>query len=979
MSVDPSEFARLRARLARGDGPAFWRSLDAVADSALFRDYLDAEFPAAARMAAGPERRGFLKLMAASFALGGLSACDAGGRAYEVPYVNAPERIVPGAVLSYASSALLDGFADGILVTTRDGRPLKVEGNPDHPWSRGGTDVWAQASILGLYDPFRSQSVQNLGKPSSWAAFQAFLLARLPALAAGGGAGLHLVTGPVTSPSLAAGIARLRKAYPAMRWHVDAPLSRDAVYEGARLAFGRPLETRLRFDKARTIVSLDGDFLDSGPGQVGLSRDWATARQTSAGDVLLALHAVAPTPSLTSAKADFHASAGTAAIERLARDLLAQAEGAAPSLTDGRLGAWRARAFAALDAARGAGIVTAGAQQPAVLHALAHRLNARFGNLGGPVFHTAPVQATDAEPLDALAEAMGRGEVETLVMLGCNPAYDAPGDLDFAGRLSRVPLKIHAGLYFDETGAHCDWHVPLAHPLESWGDARSLDGTVCLIQPTIAPLFGGRGADEVLLSFESGAAGSGRDMLAAQHRKEGEDEAAFAVRFEEALRSGFLAGTALPVETAIPTGAALPAQAPQATPGGMEVVVRPDPTIRDGAQADLAWLQELPKPLTKLVWQNVVGVSPRLAERLSITGGDEVAVEAGGRRVEGSAWIVPGQAEDTVSLTLGYGRRVPDHLSEGLGYDAYALRTARAPWTLSRATIVRTGRRTSPATTQDLGTMEGHDFVRVRHPGSEPIEARAIADRPSFYPPPPAASREGRAWGMVIDLDACIGCNACITACQAENNIPVVGRDEVALGRWMGWLRVDRYYAGSLDEPATYFQPVPCMHCESAPCEVGCPVEATVHDSEGLNLMVYNRCVGTRTCSSYCPYKVRRFNYRDYTSGKPAVEQQRRNPEVTVRARGVMEKCTYCIQRITAARIASAKEDHAAIPDGTVETACQGVCPTRAISFGDLGDEGSRVASMRRDPRHYALLGELNTRPRSTYLAALAPTEAKEG
>jgi len=977
--TNPSDIGALRARLSHGDGPAFWRSLDAVADSPEFREYLAAEFPAAARMAEAPGRRHFLKLMAASFALGGLAACkDTDGRSYELPYVNAPERIVAGTALSYASSAIVDGFANGILVTTRNGRPLKVEGNPAHPWSRGGTDAWAQASILGLYDPFRSQSVQRLARPDSWASFRGAMVARLPEWAASGGQGLALVTGPVTSPSLAAEIARMRAIYPAMRWFVHAPVGRDALYAGAASAFGRPLETHPRFEKARTIVSLDGDFLDPGPGQVGLSRAWIDARRASLKDNgLLTLHAVAPTPTLTSTKADHGVPASGVQIEQLARDLLAVAGGGGASLNEGPLAAWRTRASQALASARGAAIVTAGPYQPGALHDLVHRINGALGNTGTTVFHTAPVPVQGSEPLSALADAMGRGEVRTMITLGTNPVYDAPVDLDFTAKLAQVPLKIHAGLYFDETGAHADWHLPLAHPLEAWGDARSLDGTVSLIQPTVAPLHDGHSAQDILALLDGGGPTTGRDLLKRTHRRDGEDEAAFDTRFEEALRLGFLPDTALREESVALTGG-VPAAAPAAAADAVEVIVRPDPTIWDGAHADLAWLQELPKPLTKVVWENVVSVSPRLAERMGLTTGDRVTVSAGGRRVEGPAWIQPGQAEATVTLALGYGRRVPDHLAYGLGYDAYALRTTEAPWTLASASVERVGLGAKPATTQDLGTMEGHDFVRVQTVGGPPAGEAGSYALPSFYPEPQAARRVERSWGMVIDLDACTGCNACVTACQSENNIPVVGREEVERGRWMGWLRIDRYYVGELDAPQTHFQPVPCMHCESAPCEVGCPVEATVHDREGLNLMVYNRCVGTRTCSSYCPYKVRRFNYLDYTSGTPAVEQQRRNTEVTVRARGVMEKCTYCIQRIAAARIVSAKDAHAPIPDGTVETACQGACPTRAITFGDLADEGSAVAKARSDPRNYALLGELNLRPRTTYLASLAPAD-KEG
>lgn len=829
------DIAALRAKLAGGDGPRFWRSLDAVADSPEFRAYLAAEFPSASRLAAAPERRGFLKLMAASFALGGLTACGGGGgRDHEVPYVNQPERIVPGTDLSYASSAVFDGFGNGILVTTRNGRPLKVEGNPQHPWSRGGTDVLAQASVLGLYDPFRSQAVQHLGRPSSWAAFRADLQGQMPGWRANRGEGLALLTGPVTSPGVAAQIARLRTAYPALRWYAGAGASRDGIYEGARRAYGRVLETHPDFSRARTIVALDGDFLDLGPGQVGLSRRWIEARRAAyAEGRLLTLHAAAPTPTLTSAKADHGIVVPAGRLEALARDLLSLAAGGAAPGGDDPVSRWARDAGTALNQARGAGIVTAGLSAGPELHELVHRLNGALGNTGATVIHTAPTEETGAGTLADLAEAMDHGAVKVLVVLGANPVYEAPGALDFAARMKRVPLKIHAGLYYDETGAHADWHLPAAHPLESWGDVRSLDGTVGLIQPTVAPLYNGRTLAEMLAFLAGGEGGeSGQDalgLLKAQWRNETEDDTAFETRFSQALRLGFWADSARPAETVALTqaAAAVPAAAPSSATAanGVEVVFRPDSTIWDGTHADLAWLQELPKPLTKVVWENVVAVSPGLAERAGIATGDILRVEAEGRTVEGPAWILPGQADGTVTLTLGYGRDVPDHLARGLGYAAAPLRPPGSPWRLADARLTKTGERRMPVTTQHLGTMEGQDLVRVQPVGAPPVGDPKGAPTPaSFYPPPESQDRWVAAqWGMAIDLDACIGCNACVTACQAENNIPVVGREEVEKGRWMGWLRVDRYYAGDLDAPSTHFQPVPCMHCEQAPYELGCP------------------------------------------------------------------------------------------------------------------------------------------------------------
>ena len=974
--TDP-DLPALRARLAHAPARRAWRSLDAVADTEAFRRFLHAEFPAVTDLSEGPERRGFLKLMAASFALSGLAGCDdaSDGRGQEVPYVNKPERAEPGAALHFASVALIDGFANGILVTTRDGRPFKVEGNPQHPWSRGGTDVFGQASVLGLYDPQRSQAVRFHGRQSSWEAFRGAMAGQFGALRANQGRGLRLLTGPLTSPSLLAQVAAMQAAFPEMAWHSHAAVDRAALHEGARRAFGRPLETRWRFARARVIVSLDGDFLDHGPHQVGVARDWVDARRASATQGgLLAMHAVAAVPNLTFAKADHPLVATQADIAALANDMLAAVGGKpAGDAPASPLQAWRARAVAALQAARGASLVVAGSTQPPEVQEAVHRLNAALGNLGQTVFHTAPV-ATAGGTLAELASAIDAGQVQALVMLDANPAYDGPGDLGFRERLAKVPLKIHAGLYEDETALRSDWHVPMLHPLEAWGDARSLDGTVGLLQPMIAPLYGGRSGPEILSLLAGGDPQGGLDLLRA-HWQGDADPAAFAPRWEAMLRDGFVPGTALAEEAAnlVAATPAEPQDAPPAAPEGLDVVFRPDPTVWDGSVANNAWLQELPKPLTKLVWENVIAVSPALAQREGLAQGDVVTLQVGERRVEGPAWVTPGQADGTVAVTLGYGRRVDEMLFDGLGYDAYALRGGADPWRLAGATLRKTGRKRALATTQDHSTMEGHDFVRVQHVGEAAVgEARSFT-QPSLYAP---QSSDGRAWGMVIDLDSCIGCNACVTACQSENNIAVVGREQVAMGREMHWLRIDRYYEGGLDAPKTHFQPVPCMHCEDAPCEVGCPVEATLHDTEGLNLMVYNRCVGTRACSGYCPYKVRHFNYLDYSAGAAPSVQLQRNPGVTVRARGVMEKCTYCVQRIATARIDADKAD-APIADGVVQTACQGACPTRAISFGDLNDKGSAVAAARRDPRNYALLGELNVRPRTTYLAEMAPPRAE--
>ena len=1000
------DLAAVRAALGSGQGPAFWKSLDAVADTPAFHRFVGREYPAAAHLAAGPDRRGFFKVMAASFAMMGLAACDSDvedGRQYEVPYVRQPERIEASATLTYASTTLVDGFANGITVTTTNGRPIKIEGNGRHPWSLGGTDIFGQASVLGLYDPTRSQTVRFLNRISDWDTFRNQMLGHVAALKTDKGKGFRLLTGSITSPSTIALIQAVMKDMPQAKWHMASSLGAPALESASQAVFGQRVDTRLHFDKAKVVVAFEGDILDNGPAQVGLSRRYIEARRASAAKgALLTLHAAASTPSLTSAKADYHLAVEPGAMAHLVDRVAAEVSGGgagAPegAATDGAathsdLGtdAWAARVARALAAARGESIVTAGATQPAAVIEAVHRLNAALGNIGATVTYAEPV-LPQAEPAAALIEAMGGGEVSTLLMLDTNPVYEMPGSTDFAAVLKKVGLKIHAGHFVDETAIRVDWHLPLAHPLESWGDARAVDGTASLIQPMIRPLFEGRTAAEILsLLFEPQARGG--LAIVKSHWQGSQQADAFEPNWRKALADGFWPNTAAAEKTvtARSNGAAPPGPPLDVRPDRINVVFRPDPTIRDGSYAASAWLQELPKPLTKVTWDNVVAVSPKLAEKLKLANGDVVAVASGDLEVEGAVWILPGQAERTVTLTLGYGRNAPDMIFDGLGYDANPLRSVDQPWVLSGARLGKTGRKTVLATTQDHNTMEGHDFVRVARVGEAAV-AGGRADGRSLYGPATkpedqkaADYQEARAWGMVIDTDSCVGCNACAVACQSENNIAVVGKDQVALGRAMHWLRIDRYYSSAknkgqgLDDPDTHFQPVPCMHCELAPCEVGCPVEATLHDHEGLNLMVYNRCVGTRACSGYCPYKVRRFNFLEYTAGQSPSVQLRNNPEVTVRARGVMEKCTYCVQRIAEARIDSDKSGQP-IADGGVQTACQTACPTRAITFGNLADPKAAVVAARKDPRNYDLLGELNVRPRTTYLAELAPAAPGTG
>ncbi|MDT7950630.1 MAG: TAT-variant-translocated molybdopterin oxidoreductase [Acetobacteraceae bacterium] len=961
--------------------PRQWLSADHQADTPAFRRLIEREFPAVTDLCTGPDRRQFLRLMAASLSMAGLAGCDdeTDGRAQEVPYVHNPLRIQPGTRAEYSTMSLLDGVANGMVAITRNARPTKIEGNPDHPWSRGGTDIWAQASVLDLYDPLRSQTVRYLDKPASWQAFRGQIAGKWAELRDRNGQGLHVLTGPLTSPSFLAQLQGMLTAMPKAVWYTHSATGGAHRYAGSVAAFGKPLETRYRFGAARVIVSFEGDFLDGGPDQIGQALDWVAARQASAAGMpdndvrrpLLALYAAAAVPNLTAAKADHPLVTTPAEMLALAAGLLADVEpGATPSVGDNPIDRWRAAVAAALRQNRGASLVIAGATASPALASAVHRLNQALGNTGKTVFHTEPV-VSNGQDVAALATAIHAGTVDTLLMLDTNPAYSAPGSLDFHGALERVELRIHAGQYVDETALQSHWHLPLLHTLEAWHDARAADGTITFAQPAIAPLYEGRTAGEILSLLNDDAPRKALDILRSHYQGDA-DDAAFAPRWETMLRDGCVPETALPpVDAPLAPGSPAPP-----APPGLVVVIRPDPTLYAGDNANNAWLQELPKPLTKLVWDNVLTVSPALAAREGFANGDIASLEVAGRHVEGPIWVLPGQADHTVGATLGYGRRTPGLLCDGVGYNATVLRDDGDPWLLTGAVLGKTGRTAQLASTQDHDTMEGHDFIRVQHEGAAPVGETKSWHQPSLYGE--GRKEIGPQWGMVIDLDACIGCNACVVACQSENNIAVVGKEQVALGREMHWLRVDRYYEGSAEAPQTRFQPVPCMHCENAPCEVGCPVEATLHDSEGLNLMVYNRCVGTRACSGYCPYKVRHFNYLDYSAGAAPTIELMRNPEVTVRARGVMEKCTYCVQRIETARI-EAHKANVPIPDGAVQTACQGACPTRAISFGNLGDAASAVSAARADGRNYALLGELNTKPRTSYLAARAARPALPG
>jgi Fe-S-cluster-containing dehydrogenase component/anaerobic selenocysteine-containing dehydrogenase len=929
-------------------------------------------------------RRRALQLLGGSFALGGLGACSGPPPESIVAQAIGPETGIPAPARTYATARVLDGYATGIHVRCYGGRPSKIEGNPHHPDSLGGTDPFAEALVLELWDPDRSQIPLRSGAPASWEALESILAER--ATGWGHGAGLRILTGMVTSPSLIARLDSLCKRYPNARWHRYQALGNEWAHAGSRLAFGEVYLPRYGFDRARVIVCLDVDPFSTPPAHLACARGYAAGRAaTPAEPRMNRLYVAEPTPTLAGAMADHRLAVRRDGVDALTRWLAARlgviADAGAEAVSGG---GWLGAVEADLREARGAGLVLAGPGQPPAVHALVHALNERLGNAGKTVHYLRPPWPLDTRPfaeLRALASDLQRGRVDTLLILEGNPVYDAPADVDFAAALAHAGLSVHLGLYADETAERCDWHAPAAHTLESWGDARGSDGTISIVQPAIRPLYDGRTALELLALVDGASARDGHELVRGYWQgRETDREQGFDALWHRTLAMGVLPDSAAPlVHPEVSPGLAerLPPHGHRGT-STAELVFTPDARTHDGRYANNAWLQELPRPISQLTWDNAALVSPALARRRGLNDGDIVLLRHEGRETEAPVWIMPGQAEDSVSLSLGCGRRRGGQVAAGAGVDAYRLRTTSTPWSGTGLELSATGRRRALASTQRHQSMEGRDFVRVADLArfrTEPGFARQRRPGDSLYPEYPA----GRyAWAMSIDLNVCIGCKACTIACQAENNIPVVGREEVLRGRQMHWIRVDRYYHGAPEHPRYYFQPVPCMHCEHAPCELVCPVGATIHDHEGLNLQVYNRCVGTRFCSNNCPYKVRRFNFLQYAKrGLPQLAAQK-NPDVTVRRRGVMEKCTYCLQRIARARIEAELQDRR-IRDGEVVAACQAACPTRAIVFGDGGDADTLVSQAKRSPRNYAILTELNTRPRTSYLARLYnPREGKD-
>ncbi len=979
--------------LSNATGKKYWRSLNELADTPEFREWVHQEFPAnATELLDGNSRRTVLKLMAASFGLAGLAAC---GRPVEHLLPNSvgtdADIYLPGEPFHFATVMSMGGHVTGLLVETHDGRPTKIEGNPDHPHSMGAATAIQQAIVLGMYDPDRSAKVLQGGKESTWVNLES----AVQKLSLGDGTGLRFLSGFVSSPSLDALRGDVLKKFPKAKWVEYEPISRDNELAGANMAFGQPLYAHPAFDKAKVVVALDHDFLNLDAPTPLFTSAFSKRRRVGSDedlDKMNRLYAVESQFSLTGANADHRLRMKGSDVRQFASDLAA-AVGAMPGLNvvnNGGSADKRAKFLAAvvkdLKAAGAEALVVAGPRQPASVQALAALINEKLGSQC--ISYTKPViEKTNSgvDALKALAGEMSAGQVSTLVMLGGNPVYSAPADLQFAVALSKVANSIHLGAEDDETAAAATWHIPQAHILESWGDEATSDGLAAIQQPMIEPMYGGKTALEIVSWVTSGKFTKSHDLVKkywlaefTSNKGQGDKEQAW----RKALHDGVVAAskTVDPVKVSVDSkklAAALAAES-KAAGTGIEVGFYPSSATWDGRFANNGWLQEAPDPITKLVWGNAAMISPKMARDQKLTDGDVVSLTRGNFKMEATVMVQPGHSDDTVSIAVGYGREKCGRVGKDVGSNANLIRTSAAFYFSPGFSMAATGKRETLATTQERGTgdnQEGRPLARevvVEEYKKNPQSIEEMSEVPVIHSIYPEVSyTQGYQWGMAIDLTSCTGCNACVVACVAENNTPVVGKDQVIRGREMHWIRMDRYYSGDENDPEVIEQPVPCMQCENAPCENVCPVQATSHSPEGLNDMAYNRCVGTRYCANNCPFKVRHFNFLNFHRYEPEVVGLVYNPDVSVRMRGVMEKCTYCVQRIEETRIKAKVDGRRAIKDGEIKTACQQTCPAEAIVFGNINDPDSRVTKLKKQERNYAMLAELGIKPRTTYLAKL--------
>jgi MoCo/4Fe-4S cofactor protein with predicted Tat translocation signal len=1037
----------------KNTGKQYWKSLDELGEAPEYKEFLEREFPVgASELGSGVSRRNFLQVMGAGMALAGVTGCKVIRRPVQniLPYNKMPESLIPGVPQFYATAMSVGGEAIGLLVESHEGRPTKVEGNPKHPSSLGASSRYNQASVLGLYDPDRSQTPLKSGMSSDWNSFWSNIEPIMATYKQNGGQGLRFLSGFIASPSLADTKASVLKTYPNAQWTTYESVNRDAQVAGIMAVTGATLDPHYKFGMAKRVLSIDADFFESESDNLPNSKAFVKTRNPDLGtEAMSRLYVVESQYSTTGGAADHRLRVKPSQIVPvlilIAKELQAQGVSlgdwgteisalSADPASAGVNAAWITEAAKDLAAYKGASLVVVGKYQPALAHALGHVVNVGLGNIGATLeYRPSASKSLNGESsgsyasIAALTSAMDAGQVETLVILDCNPAFATPADLNFSAKLAKVKNVIHLGAEVDETAALAGWHLPLNHFMEEWGDGLAYDGTAAIAQPLIAPMYATQGVSEVLAGLAGLAQRQSHDIVKEFWRKQS-GQVDFEHIWRRWLHDGVMDKTAYAtVQPSVvkdgitKTALAYAEMTKSVKAGGVEIQFRAHGNLYDGRFANNAWLQELPDPITKLTWDNAVYLSPKMADKVGVSNqlfnkdktgtsmGEYrhrpmVNVTVNGRTLEAVAWILPGLSDETVLLHFGYGRRKTGKVGSSTGFDAYTLMTSASPFFAGDVTVQATGGRYEVACTQDHWSVEGRPIVREsslegydenkeeafseekwnEHPGAKKgeiekslwTETSAVkgGDRGTFD------FTQGMQWGMVIDFNSCTGCNTCLVACTSENNVPVVGKEQVLRGREMHWIRLDRYFSGNIDNPELVFQIMACQQCENAPCEEVCPVAATSHSHEGLNDMAYNRCVGTRYCSNNCPYKVRRFNFFNYTSQwKNSSLAMQKNPDVTVRFRGVMEKCTYCVQRINRARIQYKNKGQEVIPDGAVTPACAQACPTDAIVFGNINDPESRVAKLKTHPRNYGVLRDLNTKPRTSYLGRVRnPNKAIE-
>jgi MoCo/4Fe-4S cofactor protein with predicted Tat translocation signal len=1018
--------AQVQAKLDGKTGRRFWKNLDELSDDPEFHELMSEEFPRQSTEWVDPiSRRGFMKVMGASLALAGLAGCTKQPDETIYPYIKQPEDLVLGKPMFFATAYPFPTGAIPVLVKSDAFRPIKVDGNPDHPVSKGKSDAFTQGTLLDLYDPDRSQHVLYRGQNDDYGHFQQEFAAA--AKKSQGGQGIYFLSETITSPTLAAQFKQLQQKYPQAKVVQWEPINQDSSRAASKAAFGSYTDAQYKLEEADIIVSLGADFLGgiAHPGFLPMSAAYAERHRYEEGKTPNRLYVVESMPTVTGFKAEHRLALKPSELGAFAAALA----GGTGTLANPDQQKFLTALLGDLKKNSGKAVVIPGEQAPASVHAAAYALNASLGAIGKTVVYTETVNPMPSEQvadLKALISDINAGKVEWLVMLGLNPVYSAPSDLNFLEAFNKVPNTVHLGSHVDETGSLSAWHINKTHYLESWSDARAYDGTISIVQPMIEPLYAGKSSHDVVQSLLDDPQASAYDAVQATAKTYIKGD--FAAGWRKALHDGWVAGTAFTPKSASPSkGSSAPDAPASSDPNAIEVAFRADPSIYDGRFANVGWLQELPKQVTSLSWDNAALMSLATMEKLGLEESRPVEIALNGRTVIAPILGVPGHPDGVVTIHLGFGRGAEaGRVAAGVGFNAYLLRTADQPGFFSGAKLTK-----KPGTydlcvtkvhsiehrgkyaqhdlektlldkdgTYSLGGHEAQERGIIRyttlddvrknpdfaHTGDEHTLVNKVGYGPegeapkhgeSMFPDAwnyqkkdPSSLKIQNAWGMAIDLNSCIGCNACIVSCYAENNIPVVGREQVKVGRNMQWLRIDTYFEGDLSAPRAHFQPMACQHCENAGCEQVCPVGATVHTPEGINTMVYNRCVGTRYCSNNCPYKVRRFNFLLYADYDTESLKFMRNPDVSVRSRGVMEKCSYCIQRIEAAKIEADKENRE-VRDGDVVVACQQACPTSAITFGNINDPASKVAKQKAEERNYQVLGDLNFRPRTTYTAGV--------